>query len=250
MRTLLFVGLSLLIGCAQAPEPIVLRIATDATFPPFHYREQGEVTGFDVELARAVASVGGVTPEVRVLPYDALWSGLADGAHDIVAASTGVTADREALYLFSSPYYATCQVAVVRARSAATRVAHLADLTVGAEGDGTSYLALQSLSALRRTRLEDDQGQMSVEAGEIDAWIVDEHAGVRAVEESRGRLRVLPESVAVEQYAFVLARGNTQLKARVDAALENLRSSGKLARLEREFGLLRGPRWPVRCRAE
>ncbi len=250
MRTLLYLGLSLLIGCAQAPEPGVLRIATDATFPPFHYREQSEVTGFDVELARAVASVSGAAAEVRVLTYDALWSGLEDGAHDIVAASTGVTAEREARYLFSSPYYATCQVAVVRARSAATHVAHLADLTVGAEGSGTSYLALQSLSVRQRTRLEDGQGQMSVEAGEIDAWIVDEYAGVRAAEESNGRLRVLPESVAVEQYALVLARGDTQLKARVDTALKELRDSGRLARLAQEFGLLRGPRWPVQCQAE
>ena len=250
MRTLYFVALSLLAGCAQAPQPNVLRIATDATFPPFHYLEQGEPTGFDVELARAVASVSGGAAEVRVLPYDALWSGLEGGTHDFVAASTGITAERQQRYLFSSPYYTTCQVAVVRARSAVTRPEDLADSTVGAEGYGTSYLALQSLPVRQRMRLEDGEGRMSVQAGDIDAWIIDEYAGIRAVEESGGRLRLLPESVAFEQYAFVLARDNAQLKARVDSALIELKDSGALARLEREFGLLRGPRWPVQCRPE
>ena len=250
MRTLLYVGLSLLLGCAQAPELVVLRVATDATFPPFHYIEQDAITGFDVELARAVASVSGASAEVRVVTYDALWSGLEEGAHDVVAASTGVTAEREARYLLSSPYYATCQVAVVRASSPATQLAHLTDSTVGAEGSGTSYLALQSLPARRRLQLADDEGRKSLQTGGIDAWIIDEYAGVRAAEQSNGQLRVLPESVAVEEYAFVFARGNTSLKARVDNALKELEESGRLAALAQEFGLLRGPQWPVRCQAE
>ena len=247
MRILVLLSASLLIGCAQAPESAVLRIATDATFPPFHYRQQDEVTGFEIALARAVATGAGQSAEILVLPYDRLWSGLEDGSHDIVAASTGITAERERRYLFSSPYFATCQAVVVRAQSEAMRAEDLAGSTVGAEGSGTSFLALQSLPVRHRAQLTDGEGPRRIESGEIDAWIVDEFAGVRVVEASAGRLRVLPGSVAHEQYAFVMARDRVALKARVDAALAEIDNRGQLAELAREFGVFRDPDWPVRC---
>ena len=93
----------------------VLRIASDATFPPFHYVEGSSApTGFDIELARLVAERAGFQPVLLVRPYDDLLPGLTSGAHDLVAATTGVTPEREKVYLFTRPYFETCQAALVR----------------------------------------------------------------------------------------------------------------------------------------
>ena len=123
MKTPLLVALALsastltaVTGPASSAERRVLRIATDATFPPFHYQDDhGAPTGFELALARLVAERAGFEAALVVRPYDQLLSGLATGKHDVVAATTGVTPEREGQYLFSTPYFDTCQAALVRA---------------------------------------------------------------------------------------------------------------------------------------
>ena len=229
----------------ESPAPI-LRIASDATFAPFHLvDESGNPSGFDIELARAIALQAGFAPEVIVLPYDELFSGLVARTHDVVAATTGITPVRQQVYLFTQPYFETCQVAVVRAGPGEPM--NLTDLTgrrVGAGGAGTSYNAMQSIDA-EHVSLDGGQGVPSLEADIIDAWIVDEFDGIAAARDSEGRLRVLPDPVALEYYGFVLAEDRHELKTRLDQSLAELEKNGELSRLRAEFGVERGPEWPV-----
>ena len=115
-----------------------LIVATDATFPPFHYvDDDGDVTGYDVELARAVAERAGLTARIVVLPYDDLFQQLLDGDIDVVAATTGITEERQRKYLFSKAYYDTAQVALVRSGDGEPQTrSDLAGLKVGASGSG------------------------------------------------------------------------------------------------------------------
>ena len=108
-------------GRSSSPEtvaalsPETISIATDATFAPFHYiDESGRVTGYDIELARQLAIRAGFEPEVIVVPYADLFDGLLAGQYNVVAATTGITAERQQSYRFSDPYFDTCQAALVR----------------------------------------------------------------------------------------------------------------------------------------
>lgn len=247
MNKILFIlWLSLIGGCnTESPLP-VLRIASDATFAPFHLvDESGNPSGFDIELARVLATQAGFASEVIVLPYDDLFSGLVAKTHDVIAATTGITPEREQVYLFTHPYFETCQVAVVRTGPGEpTKLSDLAGMRVGAGGAGTSMKAMQSIDA-EHISLEGGQGVPSLEADIIDAWIVDEFDGIAAARESGGRLRVLSEPVALEYYGFVLERDRQDLKARLDQSLAELEENGAIARLRAEFGVDRGPEWPV-----
>jgi ABC-type amino acid transport substrate-binding protein len=243
-------GLLLSAGCSnESPGPPLI-IASDATFAPFHWREEsGEVTGFDIELARAVALQAVFSPEVVVLPYDDLFSGLITNSHDVVAATTGITTEREQVYLFSEPYYETCQVAVVRVGPGEpATVADLDGARIGAAGAGTSVKAMKTISGVL-IKLDSGEGVPSLDARVVDAWIVDEFDGVAAARASSGRLRVLAEPVATERYGFVLGPDQNELKSRLDSSLAGLRRDGTVARLRTEFGVERGPDWPVDCAA-
>ena len=224
-----------------------LRIATDATFPPFHsIDDNGEVTGFDVALARAAGERAGYTVEVVVRDYGELFAGLRDGRHDLIAATTGITAQRQRDYLFTRPYFRTCQAAVVRnAAGEPGRVVDLADRRIGAAGSGTARAAMLATLAGEHRRIRDGEGPELLAANEIDAWIVDEFAAVRVARGSFGRFRVLPDPVAEESYGFVLAAGRHELKERLDTALAELERDGTLGALEREFGVDRDSEWPV-----
>lgn len=241
---------ALLLSIACAPESTrpVLRIASDATFAPFHFvGESGIPTGFDIELARAIAIEAGFEPQVVVLGYDELFSGLKAKTHDIVAATTGITPEREQIYLFSNPYFETCQVAVVRVGpDEPGTMPDLRGARIGAAGAGTSVKAMQTIEG-EHVRLAAGKSLSSLLAGEVDAWIVDEFDGIGAARESGGRLRVLAEPVAPERYGFVLDHGRQALKDKLDRALAVLEERGDIARLQARFGVERGPDWPIDC---
>jgi ABC-type amino acid transport substrate-binding protein len=231
-----------------ATEPPVLHIASDATFPPFHYvSDRGEPTGFEIELARLVAQRGGFRPQVVVLPYDDLLSGLTTGAHQLVAATTGITPEREKLYLFTKAYFETCQAALVRVgENEPETLAELSGRRVGAAGAGTSARALAGLHGVEAVALgKGEAGVPSLEEGKIDALIVDEFGAVRTARASKGRLRVLTEPVALERYAFVLPLASRDLKAALDSALDALERDGRIEELRKKFGVERGSDWPV-----
>ncbi len=62
-------------------------------------------------------------------------------------------------------------------------------------------------------------------------------------------LEVLPEPVAVERYGLVLRRTDLELRARLDAALDEMEADGTLAALRAKFGLDRPDDWPIRRNA-
>jgi ABC-type amino acid transport substrate-binding protein len=245
-RRPLVIAILMVLAAAQPP---VIRIATDATFPPFHFLDAAKKPdGFEIALARLVLEREGFDSEVLVLPYDNLFPGLDDARHHVVAATTGITPEREKRYLFSKPYFETCQAALVR--SGENEPSTLADLIgrrVGAAGAGTSARALAGLDGVEKVPLgKGEAGVPALEKGAIDALVLDEFGAVRAARASNGRLRVLAEPVALERYAFVLSRKNEELRSAIDGALEDLERDGRLVELRKKFGVERDPDWPVK----
>jgi len=225
-----------------------LRIATDAAFPPFHFvTDGGRPDGFEIRLARLVADAAGFDAEVLLKPYDELLPGLDENGHDVVAATTGITAERQQRFLFSRPYFSTCQVAVVRSGVAEPQdLSDLDGLRLGAAGSGTSRRAMRSVDAVH-VSIGDGEGLQLLASGTIDAWIVDEYEGVTAVRTRGERLRLLADGLVAERYAFVLAQGRKDLKKALDDALDTLLENGSVDELGRQFGLHRDADWPVSC---
>ncbi len=244
-----FLGAVFACGTAEAPEgrPLI-RIASDATFPPFHFlNKSGAPTGFDIELARAAAERAGFRVEVIVRPYDELLAGLPSGAHDLVAATTGITPEREELYLFTRPYFETCQAALVRSGPGEPgSLTELKGRRVGAGGSGTAALAMQGIEGAEHVSLgKGQQGVPSLEQHVIDALVLDEFDAVDAARDSKGGLKVLSDPVALERYAFVLSKDRKDWKARLDAALEELEREGRVQELRDRFGVGRDEDWPI-----
>lgn len=244
--------LALLLASCTQEGASTLRIASDATFPPFHWLDDsGAATGFDIELARELALHAGFNAEILVLPYDTLFTGLAGGSHDLVAATTGITPVREETYLFTAPYFDTCQAVVVRTGdSEPHNLPDLKNLRVGASGAGTAMAAMLSLDARTHEKIADGDGARSLLAGDIDAWVVDEFDAVAVARESNGQMRALQMPVAIERYGLVIARDNDALKSALDKSLAALTANGRLAQLRDKYGLDRGASWPVDCRGD
>ena len=104
---------------------------------------------------------------------------------------------------------------------------------------------MRSLEGAMPIDLAEGVGLEPLLTGAVDAIIVDEFDAVEAARESDGQLRMLPEPVARERYAFVLARDSYALKTQLDRALAALEAEGEVAALRARFGVERDAQWPV-----
>ena len=83
-----------------------LTVATEGTYRPFSFHEDGsgDLTGYDVEVAEAVADKLGLEVEFQETQWDAIFAGLDAGRFDVIANQVSINPEREEQYLFSEPY--------------------------------------------------------------------------------------------------------------------------------------------------
>lgn len=106
---LVVVACGLLTGAgpaAAAEDRPVVRVGTEGVYPPFSFRdaESNELTGFDVDVMQAIADEAGWELEFVEAPFDSLFPALDSGRIDVIANQVTINPDREARYLFSTPY--------------------------------------------------------------------------------------------------------------------------------------------------
>ncbi len=92
----------------------IIKLGTNAAFPPFEYVEGADIVGFDITMGQKIAADYGKKLEVVNMEFDSLIAALSSGAIDFIAAGMSVTEERKKNVDFSDPYYASKQVVIVR----------------------------------------------------------------------------------------------------------------------------------------
>ncbi|MDE5897735.1 MAG: transporter substrate-binding domain-containing protein [Treponemataceae bacterium] len=93
----------------------IVKMGTNASFPPFEYIYGSEVVGFDVSMSALIAKNAGRKLQVVDMAFDGLVAALQAGAVDFVAAGMSDTEERRQNVDFSEPYYQSKQVIIIRA---------------------------------------------------------------------------------------------------------------------------------------
>ena len=119
------VAMALGAGAGAFAQSNVLRVATDATFPPMEFVENGKKTGFDVELVEAVAAKMGKKVEWVDIDFKGLVPGLIAKRYDMAVSAIYITEERKKVVDFTQSYYAGGLVAMVKDGSP---IAKLTDL--------------------------------------------------------------------------------------------------------------------------
>lgn len=106
LKTALLTALGLTAALSVHAEDKVLRIATDATYPPFEsVAPDGKLVGIEVEMAQALCNEIKMKCEIKNVPWDGLIPGLLGKKHDAIMASMNITDDRRKVIDFSDVYY-------------------------------------------------------------------------------------------------------------------------------------------------
>ena len=224
-----------------------LIVGFDQSYPPYGFvGDDGEYTGFDLDLAQAVADREGWDVQLEAIDWDAKDALLGSGAINCIW--NGFTMEgREDDYTFSEPYMLNGQVVVVRADSGIASLDDLAGKAVITQVDSAALDVLEgdqaSLTATfasLETIGEYNTAFMQLESGAVDAVACDLSIAEYQMAANEGAYAQLPEMLSEEHYAVGFKKGDDATAEAVNEALRALVENGTVQELcdkYAEYGL-------------
>lgn len=215
-----------------------LLVGVDDTYPPMEYvDENGELVGFDVDFAKALAEEMGVEIEFKSTAWDGIFANLTAKQYDVIISSVSMTADRMETMNFSTPYLANGQVIMVSPQmaDAITTPEDLTGLKVGVQFETTADIA--ATKQLETVDFELIQyNDMTVclaamEAGQIDCIVADMAVAIDAVAKNPEIFKVSSAQLTNEPIAVAMNKDVPELEAAINAAIAALQDSGKMAEI-------------------
>jgi ABC-type amino acid transport substrate-binding protein len=213
-----------------------LLVGTDTPYPPFEIGQPPDITGYDIEVGRAVAEKLGLTPTFQDTSFDTIFRDLSQGKFDFVLAATTITPDRQQKVDFSDPYYAADQALVVTPGSDIKTPEDLADKTVGAQDatTGEDYANDETDASDVRGYPEGPDAINALKAGQVDATIIDQPVAVDALEKEGG-IEIAATIPTGELYGIPVAKDNDALREKMNEALQEMKDDGTLAELYQKY---------------
>ncbi len=221
-------------------------VGFDAEYPPYGYMDDdGEYTGFDLELAQAVCDLEGWTLVKKPINWDSKDMELNSGSIDCIW--NGFTMNgREDDYTFSTPYVDNSQVIVVAENSGIEKLSDLSGKTVGVQAASAALDLLNSEEEGGQKALADTFGSLNefadyntafteLQAGALDALAIDIGVAKYQINSRGDGYKILDETLNTEQYAIGFKKGNTELCDKVNADLEKLAEDGTVEKLAEKY---------------
>jgi polar amino acid transport system substrate-binding protein len=219
----------------------VLQVGSCLDYPPFETVRGGEEIGFDVDMTEEIASRLGLTVEWIRADFDTIFTAVAGGQFDMVAAASTITEEREQTVDFSDPYFNSRQALVVNT-SQTPDLASTDDLQ---EGDVVGVQRGTTGAAWARDNLEPNgielqtftsatDGLRALEGGGMTAFIADEPFVAEAIG-NLPSLEVVEGIDTDEKYGFAFSPENPELRDAVNVVLAEMIADGAYQTIYEEW---------------
>lgn len=248
-----------------------LIVATNCEFEPFEYLDDnGNPTGIDIDIAYALGEKLGLEVVIRDMAFDSVVASASSGVCDIAMAGLTVTGERLEAVNFTQTYFSSSQVVIAPAgdpildityeqganddETEANRLAAVTQIEamlngkrVGTQNGTTGYAYVSGDSddyegVAGATAVGYASGAMAVEAmlaGTVDYVIIDAVPASRLVAANSGTA-VSDVVLTGEDYAYGIAKNNTELLESVNQALNELIADGTIEEIFQKYGLSSG----------
>jgi polar amino acid transport system substrate-binding protein len=218
-------------------------VGFDQDFPPMGFvGDNGEYTGFDLELAQEVSNRLGRKFVPQPIAWDAKDMELEAGNIDCIWNGFTITG-REDGYTWTKPYMENSQVFVVGKDSGIKTLADLSGKIVEVQADSSAEKALQADGKLAetfgtlQTTPDYNTAFMDLEMGAVDAIAMDVIVAGYQIEQRKADFIILDEALAAEEYGVGFKKGNDALRDQVQEQLEAMAADGTLEKIsEKWFG--------------
>lgn len=222
---------------AENTEGGVLRMGTNATFPPYEYvDENNEVAGIDADIAAAIADKLGMELEITDMAFDSLIPALQSDTIDIVLAGMTVDPERAESVNFTDSYATGVQVIIVPEGSDIASPDDLEGKNIGVQTGTTGDLYCTDDYGQEFVK-QFDNGPLAVAAllnGQVDCVVIDNEPAKNYVAANEG-LKILDTAFANEDYAAALAKEDTELFEQVNTAIQELKEDGTIASIIEKY---------------
>ena len=212
-------------------------VATSPDYPPFENLVDGEMVGFEIDLAKALGEKLGLTVEFKQLQFDAIVTAVAAGGQcDVGISGFSITPERLEEVDFSDSYYVDDLGVAVMKDSGIT--ADNVDEMLGADG---VKIAVQSGTTGEAQMLEDypnativpygnsTDSFAAMQAGQVDAVCTNLAVVNRTVADAYQDAEVVKSIATGEEYGIAVSKDNPELTAAINAALAELEADGTIA---------------------
>ncbi len=238
MMTIITAVAMLAAGCGGEEKQTakVLRVATNPTFAPFEYQEEGkkEYSGFDMDLIRALGKQMGYQVEIQSMGFDALIPAL--NAHNIDVAISGmsINEERKKAVLFAEPYYTSGLIIVVAKDNESIK--NLDDLQgkriacqIGTTGEKVARMvAGGKVKAFNHNT----EATLELKTGGTDAVINDVPVVKYYLAQGGDEFaKTVGEVMNAEQYGIAMHKDNTALAAEMNKAMAELKANGEFDKI-------------------
>ncbi len=218
-----------------------LKVVTNATFKPFEFTEDGEeeIIGFDVDMMNAIAEDQGLTIEFVNMEFDSLIPALESDQGDIIAAGMNKLAgDRAEKVDFGDTYFQSQLMLLVPADSDLESVeAVTSDMALASQigttgGEFVKGLADEGKIAKAVVLNDWTDCYLQLKNGDVQGVVVDKPVGEAYLNKHGDIAKFAGEEFGeLEEFAFAVQKGNTELLDKLNTGLANLKESGEYDKL-------------------
>lgn len=227
----------------QKGEKQILKVGTEPTFPPFDTIDDNQnITGFDMDLMKAIAKDQGFKVEFVHLEFAGLIPSLQAGNIDIAAAGISINKKRAKQVDFSDAYWDAGLVLAVKSDN--NKVKSVNDLTkdmkVSAQAGTAGAAKAEKLK--KEGKIGDvtllngvDVAVMQVISGYADAVINDKPVTEAYIKKQKGKIKIVGKTMDAESYGIAVKKGNDELLKKINKGLANLKKNGEFDKIVKKW---------------
>jgi len=241
----LTIALMLVLSAACFAEGYTFKMGFDAEYPPYTYMgDDGEYTGFDIEMCKAVCEINGWGLELVPINWDTKLMTLDAGEIDCIWSGLTIDVLDPEAYSISMAYSDNSQMILTKASSGIATLADLEGKIVGVQqGTSADIMLTEDMPELVATFAElmrfENYNVCFTElmAGSIDAIAIDIGVAAGKIAEYGEEYVMLEESLAAESYGICFRKDDAQVCADVEAAFMQLVENGTYLSLAEKYSL-------------
>jgi len=234
---LIFLVLFTLSPVAKAEDPLVVGHTDD--YPPLNFMRDGKLVGIEVDNAREIGQMLGREVKSVVLPFSELMSALKAGKIDVVMAGVSITPEREREVLFIQPFMEVGQMAIILADKAVNfanpRSVYRAGIRIGVEPNTTGERFVRERVGTAKVQYYDNSEAafQALRTDQVDMYVHDAPTSWQlAIDRNNQDMLSLFRPLTEENLAWAVTKDNSLLAARLNAAMEELKSRGRLRAIQ------------------
>lgn len=224
----LAVAVMLALGAGGASAE-TLRIATEGAYPPFNNTTaDGELVGFDVDIAKALCAAMARECEIVAQDWDGIIPGLVQNKYDAIVASMSITEERSQTIDFTDPYYSN-YLAIVAKGGSEMSIDDVEGKAIGAQRSTVaSEWAENEYGRRGDIKLYDTQTAAygDLTAGRIDV-LVSDYLPIGDWLKDNPDYQLIGETIDLgDKIGIGIRKGEADLLEAFNAAIQTIRSDG------------------------